>query len=1482
MIKFFKYLLIGLLSLFILLNIGVYILLNIPSVQQEITRISTVEVQKQLRTRARIGSVRFRFFNKLELNDVWLADQRGVTLLDAKKISVGVNLMELFKNRLIINTVQIYSFHVYIDKAAPESKTNIQFILDALKSDSTKKSKPLAEVQIKSIIIRRGNLNFDVRSVPYQFGKFNASHVRLRNLLANISLHTITKDSADILIKRLAFEENSGFAIRKLAVAFKANKKRAEFRNLVLLLPQSELKFRNFFVDYSKVDSTHRFVDAARFNVDIPLSALYPKDFSAFLPVFRHYTGHIDFSASAGGSVNSLMLRKLELKSDKRLLFRAEMQLEGITDPQTAYIYGKIRELDLQPEGLTELVRNISKNRDDVSLLAGRLGQLQFTGELSGYLSDLVAYGRLQCNLGEVQTDMKIGQDTLLHRTNFSGQVRTTGFNLGKLLNKENLGQIGFNMKVNGYKSGKYLPQGKISGEIAHIDFNKYQYKNIVLKNGLFEGSRFEGSLVMNDANGYFMLNGKIDSNPKKPFYKVEMRAVNLDLDALNLYKKHRNAKLSFALKADLSGALPDYTLGSVLLDSLTYKTTDDTLFYRQFTAVSSAENGMQRLRLQSPVVSGNVVGRYKLSTLPSSFVALVSRYLPALLPDDSPKPSNNEVSFNFTFSETEKLSRMFSLPVTLLDESVVSGEINDLRQQFKMQLMAPQLFWGKRVLNDVQLLMGNNNENMELSARLITQNKKKDNISLSLQMTAHDNEAETKFNWSNSALRTYSGEINMHSRLEARAKGRFPAVLTDLKPGKLIINDTTWYVGNSFLKIDSGKYEVRNFMVHNANQFLKMNGRVSASSGDTLSLSLKNVDLDYIFNTLSIKNVHFGGVATGDFVLNNLLKSPVFLTDNLKISNFSFNGTRFGQLNLYSKWDAAKSGILMSGTIDGYLRNKTKVNGYIFPTKDSISMAFNADRIDLLFLRNYMGGFMKDLTGFASGNVMLYGKFSKLNVAGDVKMHDFRFGVEYLNTWYSISDSLHLRHNQIYFKNIVVLDKDKNASIATGKVTHDHFSNWRYSIEANTRNFLVYNAQSSQNATFYGPVYGSGNLTIVGDEKVTNINAGIQSGAGTRFMVSLSSQMTASDYDFISFRSPKSEYQSSPSFGFFRNEPPNSPVEIVRKSSPHITNINLMVDINPVSSLSLVMDPISGDVIETNGSGNMRLAYSTNKDVQLFGTYNIDRGNYAFSFQNFIKKRFAIHEGSTVIFRGDPYNADLGLKAQYTTTADLADLNESFTTDKDISRTNTQVQCLLDISGDMRKPDIKFDLNLPNNTEEVNRRVKSIVNTDDMMARQVFYLLALNRFYVVDYLNSGTTNKNNELSSIASATISSQFNNILSQITDKVNIGTNLKMDNTSAYSKMEVEVALSSQLLNNRLIVNGNLGYRDNTSNKATFIGDFDFEYKLTKSGGLRVKGYNRSNDRYSYLKSSLTTQGLGLIYKKDVDSFLELFRKKYAPLK
>ena len=256
------------------------------------------------------------------------------------------------------------------------------------------------------------------------------------------------------------------------------------------------------------------------------------------------------------------------------------------------------------------------------------------------------------------------------------------------------------------------------------------------------------------------------------------------------------------------------------------------------------------------------------------------------------------------------------------------------------------------------------------------------------------------------------------------------------------------------------------------------------------------------------------------------------------------------------------------------------------------------------------------------------------------------------------------------------------------------------------------------------------------------------------------------------------------------------------------------------------------------------------------------------------VTKVFNIKSGSQISFRGNPLEADLNIDAIYSLTANLTDLSESFAEEKELSRTTVPVNTVLSVSGNLQHPDLKFDIAFPTLTQDIDRQVRSIISTEEMMNRQIIYLLALGKFYTPDYMNVGQA-RNNELASVASSTLSSQLSNMLGQISDKWNIGTNIRSDKGD-FSDVEVELALSSQLLNNRLIFNGNFGYRDNQVNSNAFVGDFDLEYLLNKSGSLRLKAYNHYNDRNYYIKSALTTQGVGIMFKRDFGRFTELFNR------
>ena len=202
-----------------------------------------------------------------------------------------------------------------------------------------------------------------------------------------------------------------------------------------------------------------------------------------------------------------------------------------------------------------------------------------------------------------------------------------------------------------------------------------------------------------------------------------------------------------------------------------------------------------------------------------------------------------------------------------------------------------------------------------------------------------------------------------------------------------------------------------------------------------------------------------------------------------------------------------------------------------------------------------------------------------------------------------------------------------------------------------------------------------------------------------------------------------------------------------------------------------------------------------------------------------------------------------------------------------------------MNVTGDIRSPGVAFDLEFPTLTSDTYRKVKSIVSTEDMMNRQIIYLLALNRFYTPDYM--GSTTKGNELVSVASSTISSQLSSMLGELSDNWTIAPNFRSDKGD-FSDVEVDLALSSSLLNNRLLFNGNFGYRDNSLNTNQFIGDFDLEYLLNKSGSIRLKAYNRYNDQNFYVKTATTTQGIGIVYRRDFDHMLSFLHKLKSQLR
>ena len=271
-----------------------------------------------------------------------------------------------------------------------------------------------------------------------------------------------------------------------------------------------------------------------------------------------------------------------------------------------------------------------------------------------------------------------------------------------------------------------------------------------------------------------------------------------------------------------------------------------------------------------------------------------------------------------------------------------------------------------------------------------------------------------------------------------------------------------------------------------------------------------------------------------------------------------------------------------------------------------------------------------------------------------------------------------------------------------------------------------------------------------------------------------------------------------------------------------------------------------------------------------MFGNYRISQGVYKFSLQEVIRKDFTIKDGSTISFNGSPLDATMDIQASYTVNS--ASLNDLVPNASNYGvQTNIKVNCIMNLTGQLTSPDIKLSLEVPNELDEVQALIRNYIPTDEQMNMQILYLLGIGKFYTPE--NVDATQNSNMMSSVLSSTLSGQLNNALSSIinSNNWNIGTNLSTGE-KGWTDMEFEGMLSGQLLNNRLLINGNFGYRDNPMANTNFVGDFEAEWLVNRSGDIRLKAYNETNDRY-YTRTNLTTQGIGIIFKKDFNRWKEL---------
>ena len=327
-------------------------------------------------------------------------------------------------------------------------------------------------------------------------------------------------------------------------------------------------------------------------------------------------------------------------------------------------------------------------------------------------------------------------------------------------------------------------------------------------------------------------------------------------------------------------------------------------------------------------------------------------------------------------------------------------------------------------------------------------------------------------------------------------------------------------------------------------------------------------------------------------------------------------------------------------------------------------------------------------------------------------------------------------------------------------------------------------------------------------------------------------------------------------------------------EGSPLQVFINANIDATPNADVKVIRDMRSGNYLSANGTGAIQV-YHTNENTNLRGDYVIESGQYKLSIQDVIHKDFQLQQGSKVAFTGNGGEAELDLKAVYTVnSASLSDLMP----EASFNQNTVKVDCIINMVGKLDDPVLNFDLELPTVNEEESQLVRSAISTDEQKRRQIIYLLGVGKFYTFDYANTTEGHQSSDaVSSFLSSTLSGQLNNLLSQALnmDNWNFSSNFSTGQ-EGWSDLEVEGFLSGRMLNNRLLFNGNFGYRENEMRNSNFVGDFSVQYFFTSSNEFALKAYNMTNDRY-FAKQTFNTQGIGFIFKREFDDWRNFFRLK-----
>lgn len=1452
---------------------AVFFLIRIPEVQTFMVSRIAGHISRGTGTTIKAGRIEYSFFNRLIVHDVLIEDINQDTLIYAQRLDAGIRRLDFRNNVFRLGNVNLTkpSVSLITDSAGV---MNLSWYLDLLsRGKDTLKSRRPIRFSINRIGLDSASFSLINRRGDSSRMLIDFNDMRLAGIDAGVNDFRIENDTVSMTVNGLSFTESQGFSVRNFDTRMMIAGGDMVFTDVSLSCDSSIINADIIGLYPDTSGSFGKFTKEVRLDIRLNKSLVSSADLKYFLPVIKNIREDIGISGRVSGYFEELKGRNIQLSYRENTNADIDFDLSGLSDIEDAFIYLGINKLNASINDI-EKIRLPSGKMIVLPEMLSRLGKISFDGNFTGFTTDFVTFGSIRTEQGNVRTDVSMrpeGKNSFRIKGLISGQ----SIDLGKLTgNSELLGKISMDAEVDGNASSLNRFSGSLTATVDSAEINGYTYRNAVL-NGTFTEKTWDGSINIDEKNIRMDLLGMFDFRNELPEFDFTLNLANANLHSLNIDKTDSLSGLSMLMTANFKGSNIDNLNGEIRVLNSTLTKTGNKLELYDLSLKASSEGSQPLISLKTDFLSAELKGYYNFAGLGNLLKTTVASMMPSRFGMPAPAKNQrlNNFSFNVVFRNSDKLNSYFNTGLSLAENTGIIGSVLS-DSLITLSLTSDSLDFKNNTLNGLSLdaSVKENVLKADLKAESLSILGQSDLSDFRIGINTLTDNFTIDVDWDNREEVLNNGHITARGSFEERVTpGTDPVLRIALDSSEIYSGNKLWILASSAISLDTTAVRIEKFRLSNEGNFYMVDGKLSEDPLDTLHLEMSGINLSFLNKLESKKKkdsegmqLDLGGVLEGNLLITGIYNNPMFET-NLNIGGFRILGSEYGDVTAESVWNTTKKVLDLKAGNNFQGTRMFDAAGIYDPATKKIDLGIETNGLPLDALNPLLGFFASGIQGKASGNLRLSGELNKLILTGAVKAGNTSMTIDYLQTRYTINDTVRFDREGIHFDNVNIRDDLGNTAVINGAVNHSHFSDFTTELTVNVNNTMVLNTKPKDNELFYGTAFASGVATIRSGQNSLNFDISARTERNTKLFLPLNSGLTVSEYSFINFIVPDSAKNNSDT----QKQAPEA-----EQNNGSGIGLNLEIEVTPEAEIQLLIDPKAGDVISGRGSGTLNLNLSPRGDFRISGNYIIEDGEYLYTLGNILNKPFSVENGGRISFNGDIENAEIDLVAKYRLNASLFEILQDERFNERIP-----VECHLILSGKLFNPVIGLDIYLPRADEETRSYLSNMITTEEEKSRQFLYLLVMNSFYAGSMSRSNINTTSTGTTAMAVTTtemLSNQLSNMLSQLSNDFDIGFNYR-PGYRGLSSQEVQVALSTQLLNNKVTINGNFDVRGsgtNTGNTNQITGDFDAEVKITEK--IRFRVFNRFNNPYTG-KGVPYTQGIGLLYKQDFNSLKDLFGLK-----